>query len=95
MFAVRWTFHARPEHADQMGEWFKSWADFGFPAPPHGWRLYGTGMFSPRYVVVSEWDFESLSEFDAWSQELFASPQWGEASDTLFELDQGGGCGWR
>jgi hypothetical protein len=92
MLVVQWTFHTRSHHAGQVAEWFKSWADFGFPDPPHGWRLYRVGTFSPRNVVVSEWEFESLSEFDAWKQELLSSPQWGEATGPLFELDEGGGC---
>jgi hypothetical protein len=92
MLVVRWTFHARPGHAGQVGEWFKSWTEFGFPDPLHGWRLYRTGTFSPRHVVVSEWEFESMAEFDAWHQELSASPQWGKALGTLFELEDGGGC---
>jgi hypothetical protein len=50
-----------------------------------------TGQFSPRHVVISEMDFESLAEVNAWWNQLFASPRWGEALGTLFELEDAGG----
>ena len=91
MLVVRWTFHAKPGHSGQVNKWLKSWTDYGFPAPPHGWRIYGTGQFSPRHVVVSEMDFESLAEVDAWWNRLFASPRWGEALAEVFDLEDAGG----
>jgi hypothetical protein len=91
MLVVRWTFHATPGHAGQVRNWLRSWTDFGFPAPPHGWRIYRAGNFSPRHVVVSEMDFESLAEVDAWWKEAAASPRWGEALGAVFELEDAGG----
>jgi hypothetical protein len=49
------------------------------------------GAVNPRHVVVSETDFESLVGFDAWWNQLFASPRWGEALGTVFELKDAGG----
>jgi len=91
MLTVRWTFEAKPGHTRDMIDWLKSWTEYGFPIPPHGWRISSTSYFSPRYRVISEMEFESLAEIEVWWKEFGAAPRVSEAFERLAEISEGGG----
>ena len=49
----------------EYAELIRSLPDYG-PAPPHGWRVYRAAHFAPWDVVVTEFEFESIAEREAW-----------------------------
>lgn len=97
MYVVRFTHPAKQGRTGELAELFKSTSDYGFPPPPHGWRLYQPSHLGPWGVVVNELEFESLAQYEEWDRTRLAVPRFGEVIAKVQELAGPSGSGelWR
>jgi hypothetical protein len=93
MKVVRWTHHAKVQCSSELVKAIKSYPEYGLPKLPHGARVYSHSTLSPWQVVIFEVEFESLAEYAAWEEELWAAPRVHEWTDQLYSLKERGGGG--
>jgi hypothetical protein len=97
MFVMRFTHTAKQGRTRELAEHLKSFADYGIPRPPHGWRVYQSTHLGRWGVVIQEIEFENLAQFEDYMSKRNAAPRFGEAYARYLEFAEPSGSGelWR